>query len=131
MVQEIFFKCTSEKEKQGFQKFLETTRECIDVRDSDIRIWTSVFLAELDNVYRFQASLLWVQKFKKQYGITSRKITAYVSKMEFQDSVKVRQSAVDFVNRIKSWMQEQDLQNRQVFNFDESSFNYEMTLNET
>ena len=114
-----------------FQKFLETTREGIDIHDSDIQIWAAEVSAELANVYPFEASSRWVQKFKKQYGITSRKITAYVSQMSFQDSDKVKQSADNFVRKIKLLMQERNIQSDHVFNFDQSGFNYEMTRNRT
>lgn len=71
----------------------------------------------------FVASLSWTKKWKKIYRIVSRKATRVVSAKNIQEAPQVRESGVDFVNRIKGLIPLYGEEN--VFNTDQSGFKIE------
>lgn len=93
------------------------------VRHSFLYCYVLVVLCqvELDN---FEASKSWVHRWKKKHRIVSRKGTRVVSTKNICDEEQVKQSAVDFVNRIKPLVRY--FGEKGVLNTDQSAFRIEM-----
>ena len=65
--------------------------------------------------------------FKKSYGITSREITKFVTKVTLEDDSKTQRKALEFTREINQFKSEQGIEHGRVWNTDQSGFNYEMT----
>lgn len=72
----------------------------------------------------FNASSCWVMKWKKKHRIVSRKGTRIVSTKGIQESAQVRQSGIDFVEKIKPLIPIYGEEN--VYNTDQSGFKLEL-----
>ena len=95
----------------------------LPVHDSDIRKWALSKARALNCVY-FKASHSWINTFKSANGICSRKITEFVSKNYKDQSTEIHSRANEFVTTVKAAIS--NLQISNVFNADQSGFNYEL-----
>ena len=110
-----------------FEDFLRTREKGIDIHDEDIQIWAADRAAQHDFNRSFTASHNWVQKFKKDHQITSRRITAFVTRANFEDKLKLQEEAREWATRMRNLINTKNISPAFVFNADQSGFNYEMT----
>ena len=109
-------------------KFRDARQESLPVHDLDIRRWARI-QAKNENFDNFKTSATWLFSFKQRNGITSRKITKFVSTRENIDKMEIRQNAEKFIIDVKRLISMYTLNS--VLNTDQSSFNYELVSNST
>ncbi|CAF1573101.1 unnamed protein product [Rotaria sp. Silwood1] len=68
----------------------------LPVHDLDVKRW-ALSQAKIENIDDFKASDYWLLNFKKRNGISSRKVTKFVSHREVVDKSIIKQTADDFV----------------------------------
>jgi hypothetical protein len=68
----------------------------------------------------------YVNSFKKRHGITSRRITAHVNKVSFEEKEQLMKTATDWAEKIKNMIIEHGYAPMYIFNADQSGFNYEL-----
>ena len=109
-------------------RFQHARQECLPVHDLDIRRW-ALTQARNEGLDNFTASSHWLLNFKQRNGISSRKITKFVSKRENTDKVQINENAEKFTLDVKKLIPKYTLNS--VLNADQSSFNYELVSNRT
>ena len=77
---------------------METERAEIDIHELDIQRWTGTNAAKHN--YQLKAIDRYVQKLKKDFGSTSRKIQTYVSKINFENQ-ELQMRRKQFAEKIK------------------------------
>ena len=70
-----------------------------------------------------------MNKFKRAHRIASRKITKFITRKTLEDSKDLTKTAEDFINNVKSVINEIGLKN--VYNLDQSGFQFEMHFGRT
>ena len=109
-------------------KFRDARQESFPVHDLDIRRCARI-QAKNENFNNFKISTTWLFSFKQRNGITSRKITKFLSTRENIDKMEIRQNAEKFIVNFKRLISKYTLNS--VLNADQSSFNYELVSNRT
>lgn len=113
------------------EKFDEYRANQLTVHDRHIRLWAlqkaqEVNLSQTD----FKASKWWIAKFKRACGISSRKITKFITFKNERKQEEIENSAVevilDFVDNVRA-----QFDPTEVFNTDQSGFNYVVHTNRT
>jgi hypothetical protein len=110
-----------------FNEFKRARINFLIIHDCDLQRWAKNKARGLD--FEFKASNSWLSRFKKRYGIVSRKVTKIVSTSYVQDQETIKQTANEFLNNAKKVMQSFDESN--TFNSDQSGFNYIFTSGRT
>ena len=77
-------------------KFRDARQKSLPIHDLDIRRWARI-QAKNENFNNFMTSATWLFSFKQRNGITSRKITKFVSTRENIDKMEIRQKAEKFI----------------------------------
>lgn len=109
-------------------RFRSARNNNLPVHDLDVRRW-ALSQAKIENIDGFKASDHWLYNFKKRHGISSRKVTKFVSHREVVDKSIIKQTADEFVAEATKHIPKYKLDF--VLNADQSSFNYEMASNRT
>jgi len=109
-----------------YQKFLEKREKLESVHDIDLNKW-ALEAAKALSLPGFVGGKTFVTNFKKSYGITSRKITKFVTKVTLEDDSKTQKKAFEFTEEINQLKTSQGIEHGRVWNTDQSGFNYEMT----
>jgi len=94
------------------------------VHDVDIKRW-AVEAGIKVQCEGFKASRTFIDNFKKEFNIVSRKITKIVSRANFRNEDGLREKAASFVQSVRPMIDEFGPEN--VFNTDQSGFNLEMS----
>ncbi|CAF3780597.1 unnamed protein product [Rotaria sp. Silwood1] len=77
-------------------RFRSACNNNLPVHDLDVKRW-ALSQAKIENIDDFKASDYWLLNFKKRNGISSRKVTKFVSHREVVDKSIIKQTADDFV----------------------------------
>jgi hypothetical protein len=109
-------------------RFRSARNNNLPVHDLDVKRW-ALSKAKTENIDGFKASSYWLLNFKKRNGISSRKVTKFVSHREVVDKSIIKQTADDFVAEATKHIPKYKLDF--VLNADQSGFNYEMPSNRT
>jgi hypothetical protein len=109
------------------EKFNSSRSKFLSVHALDLRRW-AIQAAEQCNL-QFTASRAWVETFQKRNRIVSRKVTKYITFSEQQNLSEARMAAELFVRNAKDEFI--DVSSSQIFNTDQSGFNYELTTART
>lgn len=114
--------------KRTYEIFQEKRAEGSFIHDRHLQLWALQVKKEIDpeNIINFKASKSWVLKFKKRYGIVSRKITKHVTVGDIDKQHDIEKIAVEFASQVKEEMAEMQLAPNQVFNIDQSKFEKEL-----
>jgi len=112
---------------QVLKEFKEAKEQLKIVHDRDIQKW-GYFAAKQIGMNTFKSSRTWVNNFKTANRITSRKITRTVSTKQIHESDDLNRKASDFIFKIKNLM---DSFGSNIYNTDQSGFNYEMHAGRT
>lgn len=83
--------------------------------------------SKIYNVQNFKASSTFLSNFKKTFNVTSRKITKFVSTKHGKDEEQIQQTAKSFVKSINNLIARSNFSPSEVWNTDQSRFEYEMT----
>ncbi len=105
------------------ERFADWKSRHIVVHDRDLR--AEALRAAKDINITFSASPSWIAALKREYGIVSRKIEAYVTEKSRRDASDVKAEADAFVQQLRSGQ----LMNRlpsTVYNTDQSGLHLEM-----
>jgi len=111
-----------------YSKFLEFQAAHLPIHDCDLQSWALAKATEV-GCDSFSASDKWVFKFKKQFGIRSRKTTKFVTKSDVEEEMEIADKAeafrLDFQRKVRC--------NRyyQIFNADQVGINLEFVSNRT
>ncbi|XP_018497412.1 tigger transposable element-derived protein 2-like, partial [Galendromus occidentalis] len=101
----------------------------LSVHDDDLRKWALQKARELE-LTRFSASHNWIQNFKRCYRMTSRKVTKFTTHKRERDQEEIENAAaeliLDFVDTVRP-----NYDPPQIFNTDQSGFNYLVYSNRT
>jgi Tc5 transposase C-terminal domain len=84
-----------------YERFLVAFKAKHTIQGINIRSWATNIAKDMDCV-TFKASLSWLKRWKRSYGIVSRKITKFVSSGQEEDDELKKQAAETFANQIKS-----------------------------
>ncbi len=109
-------------------RFLSAPKNILPVHDLGVKRW-ALSQAKTENINGFEASDYWLLNFKKRNGISSRKVTKFVSHREVVDKSIIKQTADDFVAETTKYIPKYKI--NFVLNADQSSFNYEIASNRT
>ncbi len=109
-------------------KFRSARDDYLPVHDVDIQRW-ALSQAKLEDIDDFTASQHWLFNFKKRNGISSRKVTTFISHREVLDKSVIEKAADDFVTEAIKFIPKYKLDS--VLNVDRSSFRYEIASNRT
>lgn len=108
---------------------MQARLEGTPVHDQTIRRW-ALYHAKLIGLTEFKAWLQWINKFKKGFGFSSRKICLFTSvkkQCEAEQTInKGVECLLDFVDNIYS-----KFDASKIFNTDQSGFNYTPLPNRT
>jgi hypothetical protein len=108
-------------------KFKNARIKKLPVHDIDLKRWAKV-CAKQSN-FEFKASNYWISRFKRENRIKSRKVTKFVTYTNLKNSAKIIESSDNFVKN--AIMQFKNFECSNVFNTDQSGFNYEFYSNRT
>ncbi|CAF3574084.1 unnamed protein product [Rotaria socialis] len=111
-----------------FERFRRAREKHLPVHEIDIQRW-ELREAKLYNLCDCFASHHWLLNFKKSHGISSRKVTKFVSCRKTVDKTSITIVADEFVDKVSKCIPKYKLND--VLNADQSSFHYEMTSNRT
>ncbi|KIH63956.1 hypothetical protein ANCDUO_05738 [Ancylostoma duodenale] len=92
----------------------------------EIRAERRVALKRLAVLLEEKASLRWINCFKAQAGIRSRRVTKFVAKRIYRDREKVEETASKFVAKARAEIK--DIPLSCVANADQSGFSKELTI---
>ncbi len=109
-------------------KFRYARDRSLAVHDIDLQRW-ALSHAKTENIDNFTASHHWLLNFKKRNGISSRKVTKFISRREVIDKSIIKKTANDFVTEVSKHVPKYKLDS--ILNTDQSGFNYEMVSNRT
>lgn len=79
----------------------------------------------------FKASKHFINNFKTEYGITSRIITQIVTRNNLEEDEEIRKTASNFNEKINQLIKDTPLEPTNIWNCDQSGFNYEMSSRAT
>lgn len=107
-----------------FDYFVQARHSFARIHDRNVRAWGLRTKAEIDteNKLKFRASLGWLNKWKRRFGVTSRKITHTVSKRKLINNEKIQDEAITFALEINDLITELNLKPQQIVNTDQSRF---------
>jgi hypothetical protein len=108
--------------RRVYTKFLDARKKMAPVHGRMICRWALIEAPHL-NLTTFRASPSWLLKFKRRYGIVSRKITSYIGRAKFSSGAEIAESIANFSLNY-SMILPLFTQDR-IFNFDQTGFNYE------
>jgi hypothetical protein len=111
-----------------YQKFLNARQMKLPIDDNDLRRWALEKANEL-NLVNFKASASFILTFKKDHHIRSRKITKFVTTHTLYDAKEIVALAKQFNEVAKGKFK--DYSEDQIFNSDQSGFNFEMASKRT
>lgn len=111
--------------KEVFERLREADDDGNEIHDMDIEFWALEAAAKRD--YPFKASNKWIQEFKKDFNIVSRKITAFVSRVSNQNEEMFQVQANQFTQRVKELVSNGTYNEMSVWNADQSGIRYELT----
>jgi len=110
--------------KYIFENFKIARQNGFPVHDIDLQTWAHKYSREID-YEKFKASPTFITHFKKQYGISGRKITKLVTKSKVENSEYFENQAVEFVLHASDIMK--SYSQSHILNTDQSSFSKELT----
>lgn len=113
-----------------FAKFRSHRDRIASVHDINLKRWAFQAAREqrLDN---FKASHCFIQRFKKETRISSRKITKWYTRPPSADEEALKATSARFVSHVNDRKFDECFDDAQVWNTDQSGFNYEMTRGRT
>lgn len=113
-----------------FSKFKNSREQFLPVHDIDLKRWALEFGREEGlSLDEFQASDSWILNFKNKYRISSRKVTKFVTRRQFVNQEELEDNAITFTLECRDKFKDFDRNN--IINFDQSGFNYELTIPRT
>jgi Tc5 transposase-like DNA-binding protein len=117
--------------KYTYEEMMKARSTYKIVNASHIRGFAMQKFQELkdDSFHTFKASESWLTRFKRRYGISSRKITRLVSKREVKSELEILISAEKFQTDIRSIKEYFDEDH--IFNTDQCPFQYELASKRT
>jgi predicted oxidoreductase (fatty acid repression mutant protein) len=83
------------------------------------------------NLNNFKASNTFITNLKNKHGISSRKITKFVAVKDVQGEGCIKETASKFTDQANVAIMEKNLQDNEIWNCNQSQFNYEMSSNTT
>jgi hypothetical protein len=110
-----------------YEKFVESELAYLPIHDCDLQHWAQSKASEI-GLQSFTASEKWVYKFKKEYGIRSRKTTKFVTKTDIADESEIAESAKAF--RLE-FQEVRKNKYKKIFNADQVGINLEFVSNRT
>ena len=112
-----------------WDKFLSSRAINRAVHDVDLRRWALEKARELQ-LTSFRASNWWINEFKEKNKIVSRRVTNFVSYKHQVEREEIETSALTFTEEINNTIITL-FQPDEIFNTDQSGFNYEMHRDRT
>lgn len=109
-------------ENDLYEKFHLARRQFLPIHDIDLRCW-ALKIATSIGFSGFKASKTWLSNFKRKYRITSRKVTMTVTDRQTVNNDHINATAKDFRESVLKTAV--DFSPDQIFNSDQSGFNYE------
>ena len=106
-------------------QFLGVRLNSLSVHDIDHQRWARA-QAKIETLDNFTASHHWLLNFKKCNGVSSRKVTKFVSIREIANMDFIVKAPDDLVAEVTKSIPKYTFDS--VFNADQSSFNYEIVL---
>lgn len=119
--------------KEGlYAKFMESRSRMASVHDWDLQAWSQDIIKRMDfSGFAFKCSRKFLQRFKKQYRISSRKITKFCTKRILDDQEVLQENAREFVASINEYVETKAFLPEEIWNTDQSGFTYELVGNRT
>ena len=111
-----------------YQKFQNARDNANSVHDIDLKLWF-INASKEANVNNFKASDTFILQFKKDYRISGRKITKFITHARSQNSEDLENEAIEFVHTVSNEMKNYSL--NEILNADQSGFNKELTSTRT
>lgn len=116
-----------EQIKQFMYNKFNVTRD----NGGSIHYWHLIFwakeAAKQFNLDLFKCSRSFLDKFKRDHRISSRRITKFVTKTYIKDTEALVNIANEFVERTNKKIETNSYEPKQIWNTDQSRFEYEMT----
>ena len=107
-----------------FKKFNEFRGKFVKVSDKCLKFWAIKIAREI-NFPKFRAGTYFIYKFKKDFGISGRKITKFVAKKYLQNETEIQQKVRDFREDLKNNILPNFNQDY-ILNADQTNMKYEM-----
>ena len=102
----------------------------LPVHGHDLKSW-SIEAARIVKLPNFKASVGFLHSLKTQFKITSRKVTKFITKKTRVNEADIKKSADEFVIKINELKENMGYRNANVWNTDQSGFNYELVSGRT
>ena len=125
-----YFEKVENIKKFVLQKFNDSRSFGSAVHYFHLQQW-AIEAAQKIGLTGFKASLHFINNFKKDNGITSRKVTKIVTRMENLNEETILNTTKAFVLEVNKFVTDNHLQPFQIWNHDQSQFNYEFMANRT
>ncbi|XP_069673414.1 uncharacterized protein [Periplaneta americana] len=95
-----------------------------------LKKWAKEAATAMD-IPSFKASKCFLEKFKRRYKISSRKMTRIVARRDVTLDTSVRTRALEFVREVTDYITANAINADMVFSTDKSKFEYELASNKT
>ncbi|CAG7827512.1 unnamed protein product [Allacma fusca] len=115
--------------KYVITKFIEARVQFLPVQEYDIRRWGLQKARELK--VDFKASTSWVLAWKERFRVVARKITKYITAKNLENAEEIEVDAAVFVHAVRNLISEEEIQPANVYNADQSGFEYEFASKRT
>lgn len=116
--------------KDVFEQFKLARENAVIVKDYDILNW--IRLASLKYQPKKKClSISFFKKFKKDYKISSRRVTRFVQSSNFVKEEEILESARVFVEQVREHADENLISDDDIWNSDQSRFEKEIASNRT
>lgn len=111
--------------KEFMKSSFESARERGDVVHYwNLQNWASEAARKIG--FDFKISSTFLNNFKRDNNIVTRKITKYLTDREVVNEVGIKQAGIEFVNKVNHRIRHEGLNHDCVWNSDQSGFEYEM-----
>lgn len=111
------------------KKFVNARKNGLPVHDSDLCRWATAKSKEI-GFLQFKCSDYFIKSLKKKFKIVSRKVVKYVTCSQHENLELIENNAVEFVLSVRDLIST-GYTAEQIFNADQSGFNYCVGNNRT
>ena len=112
------------------EKFLDSRKSGISIHYWHLISWAKE-ACKLYKLVNFKISSHFLNNFKKKNKITSRKITKFIPRKDFGNDAIIRDISNSFLKDVNEYIKVNKLKDSEVFNTDQSRFEYEMVAKRT
>jgi hypothetical protein len=111
-------------------KFNEGRSMGLIIKDDTLKRWVCQIKHQL-NFKKVDCSNYFVDSFKKENKIVSRRITHFITKKKLENHDNLVKSSLEFVQKINLLIDNNEYMSSNIYNADQSKIEYEMTTKRT